>query len=251
MNKSGRFISCTLLALAMCALAAAQDTAPNSKAPKPPSFCKPCLWYSGDFNWLNSKANALTNEKDLSVSQSAIYVPFRVPKGERWKITGVFGIVLSTVDTMDPAQADWSFSRGVSTGNAGKVIASGTSPATVTVLGCNGGIDIICMGVLVKGIHVALRAGKYWLTVVPYCTNQNDPACASARYFLADEEDDPKPLNHVGPKNILDDSFWNSTTFGANFELLGPAVCGLGCDMFSAGVLGKSRADGAGFGGQW
>jgi len=247
MNNPSRFISCMLLALAMCALAAAQDTAPKSKVPAPPFFCKPCLWYSGDFNPNNSKANGLTNEKDILVSQSAIYVPFRVPKGERWKVTGVFGIELSEIGVIDPAQADWSFSKGVSTGNAGKLIASGTSPATVNVLGCNGGISINCLGILVKGIHVTLKAGKYWLMVVPYCTNQNDSQCGSARYFLADEEDDPKPLNHVGPKNILDDSFWNSTTFGANFELLGPSVCGIGCDMFSAGVLGKSTADDAVF----
>jgi len=243
MNKPSRFTLCMLLALTMCALAAAQDTAPNSKVPAPPFFCKPCLWYSGDFNVNNPSANVLTNEKDLLVSQSAIYVPFRVPKGERWKVTGVFGIVLATVNVIDPAQADWSLSKGMSTGHAGKVIASGTSTATTTVLGCNGIFDFYCLGVLVKGLHVTLRAGKYWLTVVPYCTNQNDSQCGSARYFLADEEDDPKPLNHVGPKNILDDSFWNSTTFGANFELLGPSVCGIGCDMFSAGVLGKSGAE--------
>jgi len=245
MNQPNRFILCVLVALAMCALAAAQDDPPNSKAPVPPSFCKPCLWYSGDFNFNNPKANGLANEKDLLVSQAAIYVPFRVPKGKRWKITGVFGVVLAPVDTIDPAQADWSFSKGVSTGHAGKVIASGTSPSTLRNLGCGNGIG--CFGVLVPKIHVTLRAGKYWLMVVPYCTNQNDSGCGSARYFLADEEDDPKPLNHFGPKNILDDSFWKSTTFHANFELLGPSVCGVGCDMFSAGVLGKSTADDTAF----
>jgi hypothetical protein len=94
------------------------------------------LWYSGDFNLNNSKANGVTNEKDLLVSQSAVYVPFRVPKGERWKVTGAFGIVLSEIGTIDPAQADWSFSKGGSTGNGGKLIASRTSPATVNFLNC-------------------------------------------------------------------------------------------------------------------
>jgi hypothetical protein len=242
MNPTARFALSMLLG--MCTLAAAQDTAPKSQTPKPPSFCKPCLWYSGDFNLNNSKANGATNEKDLLVQQSAVYLPFRVPEGETWKVTGAFGVMLSEIDSIDPSQADWSFSKGVSTGNRGKLIASGTSPATVNLLNCTKGVSLYCLGILVKGLHVKLKAGRYWLTVVPYCTNQND--CASARYFLADEEDDPKPLNHVGPKNILDASYLTSKDFGFFFTPTwgsSGACGGLGCDMFSAGLLGTSKND--------
>jgi hypothetical protein len=249
MNKATRFAFCFLLA--MCALAAAQENLPKSQAPKPPSFCKPCLWYAGDFNPNNSKANAISNERDITVNQSAVYVPFTVPKGKIWRVTGAFGIVLATVDVIDPAQADWSFSKGVSTGNAGKLIKSGTSAATFKTLGCNGGIEIHCLGILVKGLKVTLKAGRYWLTVVPYCTNQNDSQCGSARYFLADVEDNP-PLNHFGPKDVLDASYFTAQSFGFFFApTWGPSgVCvGLGCDMFSAGLLGTSETD-EGLGGQ-
>jgi hypothetical protein len=236
--------SALCMLLAMCALAAAQATAPRSKPPTPPSFCKPCLWYAGDFNPNNPKANGVADEKDLLVTRSAVYVPFTVPKGKIWKITGAFGVVLSEIGVIDPQQADWSFSRGVSTGHAGKVIKSGTSPATVTTLGCNGGISIFCLGILVKGINVTLKAGRYWLTVVPYCTNQNDSACGSARYFLGDVEDNPQ-LNHYGPKDVLDASYVTSKQFGFFYTPTWGAsgACGgLGCDMFSAGLLGTSRA---------
>jgi len=249
MKKPSRFISSMVLTLLMCTLAAAQDTAPASKVPAPPSYCKPCLWYSGDFNANNQKANGLTNEIDLSVSKSAVYVPFRVPKGQRWKVTGAFGVVATLIDTIDPAQADWSFSKGVSAGNAGKLIASGTSPATLNGRTCMNGGPVYCLGVLVKGLHVTLKAGKYWLTVVPYCTNQNDPVCGDVRYFLADEEDDPHPLNHVGPKNILDASFVTSKQFNLFYVPTwgnSGACGGGGCDMFSAGLLGKSVSDGSG-----
>jgi hypothetical protein len=243
MNKITQYAMC--LVLAMSALAAAQESAPVSKAPTPPSFCKPCLWYAGDFNPNNSNANGLPNEKDLTVSGSAVYVPFTVPPGKMWRITGVFGVVLSEIDVIDPPQADWSFSKGVSTGKAGKLIKAGTSPATVTVLGCNKGISIFCLGILVKGLNVSLKAGRYWLTVVPYCTNQNDSACGSARYFLADVEDKP-PLNHYGPKDVLDASFVTSKQFGFFYSPTWGAsgTCGgLGCDMFSAGLLGTSKVD--------
>jgi len=250
MNQAKQFMSSVLLALALCVVAAAQDNERNSKAPAPPSFCKPCLWYSGDFDPNNPKSSGFSDEKDLAVSQSAVYVPFRVPRGKKWKVTGVFGIVLSSVNTINPQQADWSFSQGLREGHGGKVIASGTSPATVTMPGCNGNIAIYCLGIVVKGIDVRLKAGKYWMMVVPYCTNHSDSNCeAPARYYLANEEDDPKPLNHVGPKNILRDAFWNSKFFGAKFEALGPPVCA-DCDMFSAGLVGTSKSDDAKLGSQ-
>jgi hypothetical protein len=242
LHKTTRFAFCFLLAL--CALAVAQDTAPKSHGPKPPSFCNPCLWYAGDFNPDNSKANGMADEKDLLVRRSAVYVPFTVPKGKIWKITGAFGFVLSEFGGIDPSQADWSFSKGVSTGKAGKLIRSGTSPATVNFSSC-GGYELFCLGILVKGLQVTLNAGRYWLTVVPYCTNQNDSQCASARYFLADVEDNP-PLNHYGPKDVLDASYVTSKDFDFFYApTWGPsgACGGLGCDMFSAGLLGTSGAD--------
>ncbi|HWY55076.1 MAG TPA: hypothetical protein VNZ03_11470 [Terriglobales bacterium] len=244
MNKITRFAMWLLFA--MSALAAAQDSAPpNSKTPTPPSFCKPCLWYAGDFNPDNSKANGVANEKDLTDSGSAVFVPFTVPKGKIWTITGAFGIVLSQINVIDPAQADWSFSKDVSTSKAGKLIKAGTSPATATVLDCNKQIDLFCLGILVKGLSVSLKAGRYWLTVVPYCTNQNDSACGSARYFLADVEDKP-PLNHYGPKDVLDASYVTSKQFGFFYAPTWGAsgACGgIGCDMFSAGLLGTSKVD--------
>lgn len=231
--------------LAICPLAAPQDSEPKSSPPNPPSFCNPCLWYAGDFNINNSKANALSNESDLTIDRSAVYVPFTVPAGKIWNITGAFGIMLSTVSVIDPAQANWSFSQDVSKGNAGKLIKSGRSHATATVLGCNQGIEIICLGILVKGLNVSLKAGRYWLSVVPNCTNQNDSQCGSARYYLADVEDHP-PLNHYGAKDVLDASYITSKDFGLFYAPtwgLSGACGGLGCDMFSAGLLGTSKAD--------
>jgi hypothetical protein len=243
MIKITPFTLCMLLAV--CAVAVAQDTGSASKAPTPPSFCQPCLWYSGDFDPYNSAANGLADEKDLVDSGSAVYVPFTVPKGKIWKITGAFGVVLSNVNGIDPPQADWSFSKEVGTGNGGKLIKAGTSTATVTVLGCNENLEIYCLGILVKGIQVTLHPGRYWLTVVPYCTNQNDSKCGSAHYFLADVEDKP-PVNHYGPKDVLDASYVTSKQFDFFYAPTwgsSGACKGDGCDMFSAGLLGTSKFD--------
>jgi hypothetical protein len=243
MNKIIPFVFCVLVSLS--ALAVAQDSPGDPEPPTPPSFCKPCLWYAGDFDVDNSKANGAANERDLIVGRSVVYVPFTVPKGKIWNITGAFGIVLSEIDAVDPPQADWSFSKGVSTGKAGTLIKSGTSPATVELLGCNKQIDLFCLGILVKGLSLTLPAGRYWLSVVPYCTNKNDSACDSQRFFLADVEDNP-PLNHYGPKDVLDASYITSKDFNLYFDPTwgSSGECrGDGCDMFSAGLLGTSKTD--------
>jgi len=45
--------------------------------PAPPSYCKPCLFYAGDFDSNASDANGLANEFDLIVSSgAAVYAPF-------------------------------------------------------------------------------------------------------------------------------------------------------------------------------
>ena len=243
MNLFRRMILYLLLALAICAIALAQEPGSSAKVPTPPTVCKPCLWYSGDFNPNNSKANGAANEKDILVSASAVSVPFRVPKGQTWNVIGMFGVMLALQTTFDPKRADWSIARGVSAGNGGRVIASGTSPATETFVNC-GNVDLFCITILVKGLHVALKHGRYWLTVVPYCTNLKD--CGSQRFFLADEEDDPHPLNHVGPKNILDASYVTSKQFNLFYSPTWghSGICsGVGCDMFSVGVLGKAVRD--------
>jgi hypothetical protein len=207
--------------------------------PTIPSYCKPCLYYTGDFNSSNSNANGLANEADLIVPDSHIYtaIPFYHPNGA--SVTGLFVNSLDTVGVEDPAMDPWDIRTGVSSGNGGTSAASGTAKSTDTPTG-RSGFGLTEYTHLVKFKAVTLtKKGKYWTNVTPQCTNANDSNCGSARYFESDEEDDPNPINHVGTcKNILGDSFWNSTSFGENWVLTGPSVCGIGCDEFSTGVLG-------------
>ena len=54
----------------------------------PPSYCKPCLFYAGDFDSNASDANGLANEVDVLVSTgAAVYTPFIVPQGKTWTVT--------------------------------------------------------------------------------------------------------------------------------------------------------------------
>jgi len=81
--------------------------------PKPPNYCKPCLFYGGDFGDA-SVANGLANEQDLIDSNAQVWVPFDVPKAQQWKVTGLFTNDLSSVSVLDPQKAVWSIATGVS-----------------------------------------------------------------------------------------------------------------------------------------
>jgi hypothetical protein len=228
-----------LAVLAVVSIAVAQ--APprvTSRVPpigSPPPYCKPCLFYGGDFDANNLNSGTVANEMSLLVSQAAVYVPFNVPAGKTWTVTGAFMIINSMTSVIDPAQAYWEIRSGVSSGNGGTLVASGTSPAAYKP---TQGTNLYAL--LVKNISVPLTGGRYWVSVVPICTNPNDGACSQAQYFSVDVEDMPPP-HHFGPLEPVDDSFLNSSFFNDNWVALNPFFCGAGCDRFSAGILGTSN----------
>lgn len=206
------------------------------------SYCKPCLWYAGDFDSNDSNANGMADEKDILVEDATVSVPFTVPKGKVWKITGALGLWAWSNLILDPAQVDWSFAKGVRAGHAGKRIKAGTSSATYVADSCLGS-EAVCVTIVTKGISVTLTEGRYWMTLVPYCTNSHDQGCTDQRYFLMDVEDKP-PHNHYGPKNVLDASYATSKQFGYYYAPTwgSSGTCsGSGCDAFSVGLIGTSE----------
>jgi len=212
-----------------------------------------CLFYGGDFAYdpLGSTvANGVANENNTFVSGipygAAVWVPFTVPAGETWEVTGLFTNNLSAYGVLDQAPtepysaATWSINEGVEPGLAGTVVASGTSAATSTPTG-RFGFGLLEYTVQVTGLSFTLTPGTYWLSVVPLCTNTADPYCGGV-FFLSDVEYINSPAAQAfGPAEPADAAFLDSTYFGLSFDPTnGPlgACGGLGCDSFSAGVLG-------------
>jgi hypothetical protein len=229
----------------------------NTTTKPAPGMCgnpaRRCLFYGGDFVYdpfYPPIANALSNEDSVVISGTpyggATWVPFTVPKGETWYVTGLFTNNESTYGVLDQgveplSVAYWSINQSVFAGNAGTVIASFTSPATSTPTG-RGLFGLNEYTVQVTGLSITLTPGEYWMAVVPICTNTADPYCLG-RFFLTDVEYiNVRPKNAFGPPEPVDASFFDSPFFGFTF---GPAnslvgVCfGAGCDAFSAGVLGS------------
>jgi hypothetical protein len=245
MNKLLVALGSVVMFVSVCAFvpicALGQSSNADTSPPTPPSYCHPCLFYGGDFDASNPNANASLNQ-DTFTGQAVTYVAFYVPEGQIWTVKGLFSNVLSTIQYIIPKQIGWSISSGVSGGNPGTLIASGTADATWTPTGRSwrGYTEYTALGRLTPDTLVTLNSGVYWMTAVPVCTQFGNGRCASAFYMVSDVEDVPAP-NHKGiqPDDdaFLDDGseFYYAPTWGPN------GTCGgIGCDKFSAGLLGDA-----------
>jgi hypothetical protein len=209
---------------------------PPQSVPGPPSFCRPCLFYAGDFDSNASDANGLANEKDIIVSTgAAVYTPFIVPKGKTWIVTGLFTNNFLSAETLDPRTIPYEVRVGIpkAGGNGGKLVCHGTKSASLKLVEQGYGYRIFATKVEnIKGCRLA--AGKYWMSVVPYCTNANDGECTNGyRAYLSN--DDGAMARRFGPLEPANDSFFNSLFFGANWE---PSSNGT---RYSVGAEGTSK----------
>jgi hypothetical protein len=175
------------------------------------------LWYNGDFNGVNG----ISNERNTLISQAGLYEDFNVTAPLGWNVTAVFSDNLaSTVVT------------GVSTGNAGTLIASGTTNSPVVTPTGRSGFGYTEYMVEATGLNVflpMLPSGQfYWLNVTPIGNG-------TGRSFNSTTSG----ANCVGTPCGNDmNAFFNSTEFGVFF---GPA-CGPNegdqCSDYSNGVIG-------------
>ena len=215
----------------------------------PPPYCNPCLFYGGNFDPDGPSPNALLNQNAYFLGNAAVYVPFAVPPNQTWTVGGFFSNNLSSNAKLNPPQIEWSVSTGISQGNAGTVVASGTSQATLTPTGrsWDGMNEYTVLGRLNPGQVFTLTPGHYWMTAAPVCTNSGPGGCEGVTFLMSDVEDVPPP--QAKGFESLDESYWNvpgSTVY--NFaETGGPnGICsqpggGSGCDKFSAGLLGRAQ----------
>jgi hypothetical protein len=176
------------------------------------------LWYNGDFNGVNG----LSNERNTIVSQAGVYDDFNVIDPLGWNVTAVFSDnLLNTTVT----GADWEIRSGVSEGNGGTLIASGTTNSPAVTPTGRSGYGNTEYKVEVTGLNVflpKLPSGQhYWLNVTPVGNG-------TGRSFISTTSG----TTCVGtPCGNDGNAFFNSTYMGVHFE--GP----LSTD-YSNGVIG-------------
>jgi PEP-CTERM motif len=210
----GRLPRAALLALALAA-AFALNTIATAQAP-PGS-----LWYNGDYNHIN----ALWNERNTFITQAAVYDDFEVTSPLGWHVTALFSENLFYGMTV--TSADWEIRTGVSEGNAGTLVASGTTNSPLVTFTFHAQNEFM---VEVTGLNVFLpilpQGHHYWLNVTPVGNGSGRSANSTTSGF-----------NCVGtPCGNDDNAFWNSTFFGVFFDHT--YNHGDGQNNYSMGVIG-------------
>jgi len=206
---------------------------PRHVTPAPPTYCKPCLFYAGDFDSNASDANGLANEVDVIISSgAAVYAPFIINENKPWTVTGLFTDNFASLSTLDPATSPYEIRHYIPAGggSGGKLVCHGVSASTNTDTGLNDfGYEVYATKVKVTNCTLP-GSHKYWESVIPYCTGSE---CSNYRAFEAN--DDGAMAHRVGALEPANQSFFNSVFFGATWQ---PSSQQQSSSRFSDGVIG-------------
>jgi hypothetical protein len=214
-----------------------QDVRENPN-PAVPSMCNPCAFYGGDLDTSSANAAGMSDENTLLIlGGSSTYGNLVIPAGTTVTAKGLlFNVQASTA--FDPKTASYDIRTGVSEGNGGTSIASGSVNIQVAATG-NNFLGLNEYSVVVVFPPVTLTSGAYWVNVTPNCTNTLDGSCSVFRMFVS---------NTTSRTNALHESwqpahemFLNSGFFGFTWANWCDAALGFNqvqCGYLSYGVLG-------------
>jgi len=179
------------------------------------------LWYNGDLNHVNG----LANERDdsLGFGQYAhVFDDFKVTDSPGWHLTSLYSNNIMNYSTSTTA-VEWSIHQGITEGNPGTTVASGTSTDfAITVHHVD---EFTEYTVRVLGLNINLAPGTYFLNVTPVGSGQG-------RSF----DSDTSGVGCIGtPCGNNGNAFFDSNFFGAYYQ--STAEQGQPGD-FSMGVIG-------------
>jgi hypothetical protein len=218
---------------------------PHPNANKPPKYCgTDCLWYTGNFEESNPDSDGLQNADDVPLDYTAqVYNGVACPStqgGKNVKVCRITGMGIDThsnATRVDPT-VTWDIREGVTTGSGGTVVCSGKGKQTWVPTGRSEyGLTEYANGVSwTKGCDLS-PGTTYFMNVYTSCTTSS---CDGGIFFEGDQTTEPPGApGQYGPNQPWDDSYWESSTFGANWEPTSDA-CGYSgwCDQFSFWMSG-------------
>jgi hypothetical protein len=209
----------------------------------PPSVCAPvCLVYTGDTNPNSPDVNGFANDNTLLVPDTTSWGAFTVPAGQTWTVDGAFiNTIADGYNGLDPSTSSWSINSGLSEGNGGTVVGSGTSTTAGTSFTPTGrepfGFTEYSLKVKISP-PVVLSAGTYWLNILPNCTDSGNADCDIAQYYW----DNTFGLNNYGIIPPANQEYFNSSYFGFDYSNL-CEVSSTGCQVLSFGIIGTGSLD--------
>lgn len=252
--KTTLFAAALVVALSLSAAAAqkkppmSQHTAGNpnfQSAPPygvPPTLCDPCLFYGGDLNPSDPNAAGLSSENTILIPGSSTYGNFNVPSGMSVTVSGVLFNIQADAN-FDPLTASYDIRQGVSEGDGGTDLATGTVAAQVAATGRNFlGLNEYTVAVQLS-TPLVLGAGDYWFNVTPNCTNGNqDGSCSVGRFFVSNVTGRTNSIHGAGEPG--GQMFLNSSFFGFTWANWCDSSIGLNpkqCNSLSFGIMGVTN----------
>ena len=210
----------------------------NSVAQPPPS-CSPCLFYGGDLNPTDANADGFTDENTLLVTGgSNTYGAVSIPAGPNANVTGMLVNVLASA-AFDPFTATYDIRQGISEGNGGTDVASGSGSVAVAATGRNA-FGLQEYTVTITFSTITLVPGEYWFSLEPQCLNTLDGSCSVFRQFASNTTQETNAVNGSWQPN--NEMFLNSGFFAATYANWCDAAFGLNtsqCDWLSFGLVGE------------
>jgi hypothetical protein len=243
-------LAATLVVALTLSAAAAQKPAPsqhlagNTAAEKiapsgvPPVLCDPCLFYGGDLNLSSINAAGLSDENTLLIPGSSTYGSFTLT-GVSATVTGIVFNVQADVN-FDPLTASYDVRTGITDGNGGTSIASGTGAIAVASTGRNFiGLNEYTVAVNLSA-PLLIGPGQYWFNVTPACTNgTSDGSCSVGRIFVSNTTNRTNGVNAAA--QTQGQMYLNSSFFGFTFTNWCDPSLGLTtnqCAGMSFGLIG-------------
>jgi hypothetical protein len=210
----------------------------DSPSPAPPALCSPCLFYGGDINTGDINAAGMSDENTVLIPGSQTYGSMNVPTGVTATVWGiVFNVQASAA--FDPMTANYDIRTGVSEGNGGTSLASGTATMRVQSTGRNFlGLNEYTIGVTLP-TAVVLTPGEYWFNVEPTCTGSTDGSCGVFRQFVSNTTGETNNLR--GSWQPVHQMYLNSSFFGFTWANWCDSSLGFNvaqCAGLSFGVIG-------------
>ncbi len=203
--------------------------------PAPPSLCNPCAFYGGDLNPSDPNAAGFSNEDTVLVPGSSTYAAIDVPNNGRIKVTGILFNVQADAN-FDPHTASYDVRTGVTEGNGGTSIASGTGAIQVATTGRDF-FGINEFTVLVKIPTLRIGPGEYWFNITPQCTNgATDGSCSVGRIFLSNTTQNTNAV--LGDAQPAGSLYINSAYFGYTWANWCDSSLGLNSSQCRAGSWG-------------
>jgi hypothetical protein len=209
----------------------------DSPTPLVPALCQPCLFYGGDLNPSALNAVGLSDENTLLIGSGggSTYAAVNIPV-----TSTVFGIVFNVQAdaAFDPLTASYDIRTGVSEGNGGTSIASGSGTVVVQPTG-RSFIGVTEYTVAVSfSPGIVLSPGEYWFNTTPQCLNTLDGSCSAFRQFVSNSLG---ANNYHGSWQALHEMFFNSAFFGFTYANWCDSSLGLNsiqCAGLSFGLRG-------------